>query len=83
MIATMHKLDRKIEHKIADFSSLIIRYQIADFSRLIMSSQKRYLEQMILFLEIFPGILSFPDKCNADLYIGVPGLKFQPPVWTA
>ena len=28
MIAKMHKLDRKIEHKIADFNSLIIRQKV-------------------------------------------------------
>ena len=28
MIAKMHKLDRKIEHKIADFNSLIMRQKI-------------------------------------------------------
>ena len=28
MIAEMHKLDRKIEHKIADFNSLIIRQKV-------------------------------------------------------
>ena len=28
MVAKMHKLDRKIEHKIADFNSLIIRQKV-------------------------------------------------------
>ena len=28
MIAKMHKLDRKIEHKIADFNSLVIKQKV-------------------------------------------------------